>query len=137
MSCQRLVFLLPALLLPGLAFTGAFAEQCKVTQLDVRVNPPNYKGHGPAHFRWTGEIFVSPHKEPVKVRFHWARSDKAHSQDTEIVLKSGVTSYQVHDDWELGPSGGKAKGHVWEQLCVKAPAGKNSNLVVADFEWTK
>ena len=83
------------------------------------------------------EIVVSPHKEPVKVRFHWARSDKAHSQDTEIVLKSGVTSYQVHDDWELGPSGGKAKGHVWEQLCVKAPSGKNSNLVVADFEWAK
>jgi hypothetical protein len=133
--CQK--YLIACLLLPCLPGATAFAESCKVTSVDVRVNPLEYRGKGPAHFRWTGEIRVSPHKEAVTVQYHWARSDKASMAEAEIVLKPGVMSYQVHDDWELGPSGGKTKDHVWEQLCVKAPSGKNSRLAVANFEWAK
>lgn len=142
MSYQRLTLLLACLLLPCVAALGAIPVKGALQNLDLRVHPASYKDRGPAHFYWTGEIHVTPHSGPMTVQYHWVRSDKATTGDTDMVLNPGVDSYQVAYDWELGPfSGSDAKGHVNVQLCVKVTdggaGGRNSSLVNAQYDFVQ
>jgi hypothetical protein len=142
MSYQRLTLLLACLLLPSVAALGTIPVKGTMKDVDLRVHPTSYTGRGPAHFHWTGDIRVNPHSGPMTVQYHWVRSDKATSGDTDIVLNPGVDSYQVAYDWELGPfSGSEAKGHVNVQLCVKVTDGgagaRNSSLANAQYDFVQ
>ena len=98
MSYQRLTLLLACLLLPCVAALGATPVKGGLKDLELRVHPTSYTGRGPAHFYWTGEIRVTPHSRPMTVQYHWVRSDKATTGDTDMVLNPGVDSYQVAYD---------------------------------------
>ena len=142
MSYQRLPFLLAWFLLPCVAALGATPVRGALKDLELRVHPASYTGRGPAHFRWTGEIRVTPHSGPMTVQYRWVRSDQATTGDTDIVLNPGVNSHQVSYDWDIGPFSGKeAKGHVNVQLCVKVTeggaGGRNSSLVNAEYDFVQ